>query len=98
MIYYKVQFYADLKNYYQNKFFSFNVESQDKYFNCLFKFWKNGNTFRAIYLKSVEPIGDYNLTNSIELIGIYNFLKEFTGSKEIGFFDFMHEYYKYLSE
>ncbi len=42
----QLQFYADKKNHYQNRLFTFKVNNPDDAFRVMFKFAINGNTFR----------------------------------------------------
>jgi hypothetical protein len=44
--YKKLQFYADKKNAYQNRLFTFKVNNPDDAFRVMYKFAINGNTFR----------------------------------------------------
>lgn len=49
-----VQFYADKVNKYENKLFSFPVENLKCAFRLLLKFKCAKNSFRSIYLKTVD--------------------------------------------
>lgn len=60
----QLQFYADLKNSYSNRLFSFSVTNNYDVFRILYRFSKNGNVFRKIYLNVSEDFGVSKILSS----------------------------------
>lgn len=81
MITYNLQFYADSVNY-RNKMFSFKIAHEPEIFNILLKFYLNKNSFRSIFLKKTEKIGEYELISSKELYSYFNFFSQYSDFKK----------------
>lgn len=77
MITYNLQFYADSRNY-RNRLFSFRINHEAEIFNILLKFYLNNNSFRSIFVKTTEKIGEYELISSKELYSYFNFFATYT--------------------
>jgi hypothetical protein len=77
-----IQFYADKKNEYSNRLFSFAVYTQKEAFKILLRFHCNANTFRAIFWKTKLCEQGFTTWDSTELLHFYNF---FTSYKKKGY-------------
>lgn len=62
----QLQFYADKKNHYTNKLFTFQVDNETAAFRVMLRFAVCGNTFRfaAINLHIVIPSSTLNIEDS----------------------------------
>jgi hypothetical protein len=75
-----IQFYADKMNCYSNKLFSFPVENVKSAFRILLHFKCANNSFRSIYLKTVDNPRVLEYETQIELTKYTEFFKTYDTS------------------